>query len=66
MTDIIYDNALLNHPIALKKLADIFGINKVLDLSSNISPEIIQMAMEENNMDLLSGAIMSLETSDFV
>ena len=57
---------MLNQSIALKKLADIFGINKVWDLSPNISPEILQIAMEDNNIDLLSGAMMSLENSDFV
>jgi hypothetical protein len=35
-------------------------------LSPNISPEILQIAMEDNNIDLLSGAMMSLENSDFV
>tara|TARA_B110000503_G_scaffold50310_1_gene81479 strand:- start:661 stop:4560 length:3900 start_codon:yes stop_codon:yes gene_type:complete len=64
--EFIFDNELLNHPIIFNKLASIFGINKVLDLSTNISPEIIQIAMEEDNIDLLSGAIMSLDSSDLV
>ena len=44
------------------KLADIYGASMVLDLSSSISSSLINEAIQDNNMDLLLGSIISLDT----
>ena len=48
----------------IKKLSEVYGANKVLELSTKISPMLINEAIENNSSDLLLGAIMSLETAE--
>lgn len=59
--EIKYDNELLNNRELFNKVASIVGGNKLLDLGSSISKELINEAVENNNIELLLGAIMSLE-----
>jgi hypothetical protein len=43
------------------KFSEIYGANKLLDLSSQISPLLINEVIEDDNVDLLLGGIMSLD-----
>jgi hypothetical protein len=61
VSDIIYDNELLNHPDMFNSLASIYGANKVLKLSGSICPSLIDTAIQDQNVDLLLGAIVSLD-----
>ena len=61
MALIKYDNELLNHPEILKEASQIYSMNKVIDLSNQISPLLMNEIIEDNNGDLLLGALMSLE-----
>ena len=63
VTDVKYDNELLNHPEMFNKLSEIYGANKVLDISSQISPLLINESIEQDEPDLLLGAFMSLDNN---
>jgi hypothetical protein len=60
VTGIIYDNELLNHPDLLKKAIKLFGLNKTVDLSSYLSQELIDLAIFNNDPDILIGGMISL------
>jgi hypothetical protein len=62
----IYDNDLLNHPEILKSSVQAFGISRVLDMSSNLSSELISEAIEQNNAELLLAGCISLNYSDVI
>ena len=64
--DMIYDNDLLNHPEILKSSVQAFGISRVLDMSSNLSSELISEAIEQNNAELLLAGCISLNYSDVI
>ena len=66
VNDIVYDNELLNHPELFNKLANIYGANKVLDLSTSICPLLISQSIEHDDINLLLGGFMSLDASDGV
>jgi len=66
VNDIVYDNQLLNHPEILKSSVQEFGISKVLDMSSNLSSELISEAIEQNDAELLLAGCISLNYSDDV
>lgn len=62
----VYDNELLNHPEIFNKLSEVCSSNKVLELSAQISPLLINEAIQDDNIDLLLGGLMSLDASDSV
>jgi hypothetical protein len=62
VTDVIYDNELLNHPEMFNKLSDVYGVNKVIDLSGNIESSLLQEALEHNDAELLMGALVSVDS----
>ena len=62
VTSIIYDNELLNHPEMFNKLSDVYGVNKVIDLSGNIESSLLQEALEHNDAELLMGALVSVDS----
>tara|TARA_B110000503_G_C7043422_1_gene369189 strand:- start:120 stop:926 length:807 start_codon:yes stop_codon:yes gene_type:complete len=66
VNDIVYDNELLNHPEILKSSVQEFGISKVLDMSSNLSSELILEAIEQNDAELLLAGCISLNYSDVI
>ena len=69
VTTIKYDNQLLNHPDLLNELsnksADIYNLNKIIDLSLNLSPSLINEAIQYHDIDLLLGGVMSLDSSEY-
>jgi len=64
--DMIYDNQLLNHPDILRSSVQEFGISRVLDMSSNLSSELISEAIEQNDAELLLVGCISLNYSDAI
>jgi tetratricopeptide (TPR) repeat protein len=64
--DMIYDNELLNHPEILRSLVKEFGISRVLDMSSNLSSELISEAIEQNDAELLLAGCISLNYYDVI
>jgi tetratricopeptide (TPR) repeat protein len=64
--DMIYDNELLNHPEILRSSVKEFGISRVLDMSSNLSSELISEAIEQNDVELLLAGCISLNHSDVI
>jgi hypothetical protein len=64
--DMIYDNQLLNHPDILRSSVQEFGISRVLDMSSNLSSELISEAIEQNDAELLLAGCISLNYSDVI
>ena len=60
LTEITYDNELLNHPEMFNRLASIYGADKVPDLSSQLPQQLLHQAIIEGNLDLL-GNILSLD-----
>ena len=55
-----YDNELLNHPEMFNKLADIYGANRVLEVSGQMPPLVLHQVIESGNLELL-GNILSLD-----
>ena len=66
VTEVVYDNELLNHPELLKASVEEFGISRVLDMSSNLSSELISEAIEQNDAELLLAGCISLNYSDVI
>jgi hypothetical protein len=64
--DMIYDNELLNHPEILRSSVKEFGISRVLDMSSNLSSELISEAIEQNDAELLLAGCISLNYYDVI
>lgn len=61
VTDIIYDNKLLNHPKFIKKLCDSLTLNKILDLSEKLCPSFVQQAIVNDDHDLLLAELFSVD-----
>ena len=66
VTEVIYDNDLLNHPELLKLSVKEFGISRVLDMSNSLSSELISEAIGQNNAELLLAGCISLDCSDII
>jgi hypothetical protein len=58
--EIIYDNELLNHPELLKELGKAYSLNRVLDLSKDLSRELVSEAGNNHDYELILGGLMSL------
>jgi hypothetical protein len=61
VTDIIYDNELLNHTELIKQLLNHYDINKIIDLSSNLPTDLVEEVVTTGDMELLHASLMSLE-----
>jgi Tfp pilus assembly protein PilF len=66
VTEVIYDNDLLNHPELLKLSVKELGISRVLDMSNSLSSELISEAIGQNNAELLLAGCISLDCSDII
>lgn len=61
ITEIKYDNPLLNHPELLKSSMSKFDFNVILDRSTQISNSLMTQIINNNDSELLMGALMSLD-----
>jgi hypothetical protein len=63
--DIVYNNELLNNPEMLNQLinrvSNIYDVNTILNLSSVVSDTLIMEAVQEHDVDLLLGGIISMD-----
>jgi tetratricopeptide (TPR) repeat protein len=66
VTEVIYDNDLLNHPELLKLSVKEFGMSRVLDMSKNLSFELVSEAIEQNSAELLLAGCISLDCPDII
>ena len=57
-----YDNELLNHPDLFNHCTKILGIKSVMELSPNLSNELIHESLESHDYDVAVGGLMSLQT----
>jgi len=64
VTDIMYDNELLNYPELLKEPLKIFSLNQILDLSERLNQALITEAVTNNDSCLVLGGLMSLSGED--
>ena len=60
VTDIIYDNELLNHPDLLKESLKTFNINQILDMSLNLDQLLVDEAVNNNDSSLVLAGLISL------
>jgi len=67
VTEIVYDNELLNHPDLINQAISYFGLNKAVDLSIGLSEELVKEATGSNDTDLVLAGILSLDinSTDF-
>jgi tetratricopeptide (TPR) repeat protein len=66
ITEVVYENELLNHPELLKLSVKEFGMSRVLDMSNSLSSELISEAIQQNNAELLLAGCISLDCSDVI
>ncbi len=60
VTDIIYENELLNHPDLLKESLKAFNINQILDMSLNLDQRLVEEAVNNNDSSLVLAGLVSL------
>ncbi|HJD60553.1 MAG TPA: tetratricopeptide repeat protein [Rickettsia endosymbiont of Omalisus fontisbellaquei] len=58
---VTYDNKLLNHPELLMEVIKIFGASKAVELSKGLSENLLQEAINNNDIEVVIGGMMSLE-----
>ena len=63
VTDIKYDNELLNHPKILSQSLNKYSLSKILDLSVNIDPQLINNAIDSSHGELLLAGLISVDES---
>ena len=61
VSDIGYDNELLNHPEILSESLKQYSISEILDLSINIDSELIDRALETGDSELMLAGLMSVD-----
>ena len=61
VSDIVYDNELLNHPEILSESLKQYSISEILDLSINIDSELIDRALETGDSELMLAGLMSVD-----
>ena len=61
VTDIKYDNPLLNNPEILSQSLGKYSISEILDLSMNISTALINNAIDANDSEVLLAGLMSVD-----
>ena len=64
ITDIIYDNKILNHPDLANYIAKHVGMNKVLDLGWLLDQDLVHDGVMSNNYEVVLAGIMSLDNSN--
>jgi hypothetical protein len=60
VTDVIYNNELLNHPDLLKESLKAFNINQILDMSLNLDQGLVDEAVNNNDSSLVLAGLISL------
>jgi tetratricopeptide (TPR) repeat protein len=60
-TDSVYDNKLLNNPSLFNYCTQILGIKSVMELSRNLSNELIEESLESHDYDIAVAGLMSLQ-----
>ena len=60
VTEFIYDKELLNHPELFREVTKLFGLNKALNLSDDLSQELVDLAILSNDPEILIGGMISL------
>lgn len=60
VTDITYDNELLNHPELLKKSLKDFTLNQIIDMSLNLDQRLVDEALNSNDSSLVLAGLISL------
>ncbi|WP_425364515.1 hypothetical protein [Candidatus Tisiphia endosymbiont of Mystacides longicornis] len=58
--EIIYDNPLLNDFKLMEKAAKLFGCDKALNLSKELSQDLIKEAIKNDDHDIILGGLLSL------
>jgi hypothetical protein len=68
VSEIVYDNELLNHPNLLKKSLEQLTFNQILDLSPNLNQDLIAEAIANNDSSIILGGLLSLlgNSSDYL
>ena len=64
ITDLVYNNELLNHPELLKLTAKQFGMTKALDLCDWLSADLVAEAIEHGSPELVLAGCISLNHGD--
>jgi hypothetical protein len=64
VTDLFYNNELLNHPELLKLTAKEFGMTKALYLCDGLSADFVQEAIEHQSAELVLAGCISLNHGD--
>ena len=60
VTDIIYDNELLNHPELLKESLKVLSLRKIIDMSLNLDQRLVDEAVNSNDSSLVLAGLVSL------
>lgn len=60
VTDIIYDNELLNHPNLLKESLKDFTLNQIINMSLNLDQRLVDEAVSNNDSSLVLAGLISL------
>ncbi len=66
VTDIKYDNELLNHPKILSQSLNKYSLLEILNLSVNIDPQLINNAIDSGNSELLLAGLISVDESESI
>ena len=61
VSDIQYNNELLNHPEILSESLKQYSISEILDLSINIDSELIDYSLETGDSELMLAGLMSVD-----
>ena len=61
VTDIQYDNPLLNNKEILNEALNKYSLSQILDLSLNVNPELINNAIETGDSQLVLAGLMSVD-----
>jgi len=64
VTEICYDNEILNHPELLQKAAQHVGLSKAIDLSTLLSLDLVFDAIDSQDPDLVLAGMMSLDLNE--
>jgi tetratricopeptide (TPR) repeat protein len=66
ITDIMYNNELLNHPELLTLAVQKFGISHALNLCGNLSRSLVADSIEYNSPELILAGCISLHDDDLI
>lgn len=61
VSDVVYDNDILNHPKILSKALEEYSLSKILDLSSGLSGEFISEVIGSGDGELMLAGLISID-----